>query len=118
MPNSLYYYYHVEAQSQTLDKMSFIKIVVIVIVSVQISFSYCKETGRQPSDDWLQINPQRAFLPHKEVSLLNPVMGFLRDSKIKIKGNQGENQTHFTVCKTRQGQLGSIGLKSQNLLST
>lgn len=58
------------------------------------------------------------FLPHKEVFLLNPVMGFLRDSKIKIEDNQCENQTHFAVCKTRQGQLSSIGPKSQNLLST
>lgn len=98
--------------------MLIIKVGGTVIVMVQISFSYCKDTGCRLSDNRLQINLQRVFLPHKEVFLLNPVIRFLRDLKIKIKNDQGENQAHFTVCKTMQGQLGPIGLNSQNLLST
>lgn len=46
-----------------------------------------------------QVDFQRAFLPHKEIPLLNPVTTFICDFHIKVENDQSKNQPHFTVSK-------------------
>ena len=58
------------------------------------------DRGHDISGDRLQVNAERGFLPHKEVLLLHPIFRFFGESKIEIEYDQGEDQAHFTVCKT------------------
>lgn len=49
-----------------------------------------------------QVDLQRAFLPHQEVLLLDPVIAVLRDDHVEVKYDQGENETHLAVCETKK----------------